>query len=175
MFKLVLPSKEYEKDTFAYKQEFIENDDSMDGCGSLDKYDTYDEWMNHLMQYSDKNKIPPGSNYVEGSQYILVRECDNKICGMVNIRHYLNDFLLECGGHIGYSIRPSERRNGYAKQQLKLALDICSKKGIKKVLVTCDKDNIGSAKTIKSNGGILEDERYSDFFKHVIQRYWIQI
>ena len=93
--------------------------------------------------------------------------------GAVNIRHYLNDTLLKAGGHIGYGIRPSERRKGYATAMIALALDECRKLGINKVLICCNKENIGSAKSIINNGGILENEIEED--GHIIQRYWIQL
>ena len=93
--------------------------------------------------------------------------------GAVNIRHCLNDHLLLCGGHIGDGIRPSERRKGYATQMIGLALKECRKIGIKKVLMVCDKDNIGSAKSIIRNGGILENEVLEN--GKIKQRYWIDL
>lgn len=97
----------------------------------------------------------------------------NIFVGAVNIRHYLNERLLATGGHIGDGIRPSERRKGYATAMIALALEECKKLGIKKVLMCCDKDNIGSAKTIISNGGILENEVDEDGI--IEQRYWIDL
>jgi predicted acetyltransferase len=97
----------------------------------------------------------------------------NIFVGAVNIRHYLNESLLFDGGHIGDGIRPSERRKGYATAMIQLALDECKKMGITKVLMVCDKDNIGSAKSIIKNGGILENEIYSDGVLQ--QRYWINL
>lgn len=112
------------------------------------------------------------STFVEHSTYWLMNE-KNKILGVVNIRHRLNEGLLSRGGHIGYGITPSERRKGYATEILRLALDKAKELGIERALVTCDKDNIGSAKTITKNGGILESEILYD--GAVIQRYWIEI
>ena len=91
----------------------------------------------------------------------------------VNIRHELNDYLLNYGGHIGDGVRPSERRKGYATKIIDLALKECQKLNIDKVLLVCDKDNIGSAKSIKNNGAILENEIVKD--GKTIQRYWIEI
>lgn len=93
--------------------------------------------------------------------------------GAINIRHYLNDYLLNYGGHIGDGIRPSERRNGYATLMIALALNECKKLGIKRVLMVCDKDNIGSNKSIIKNGGILENEVLHD--NKIIMRYYIEI
>lgn len=97
----------------------------------------------------------------------------NIFVGAVNIRHYLNEGLLKTGGHIGDGIRPSERRKGYATAMIALALEECKKLGIDKVLMCCDKDNIGSAKSIISNGGILENEIEAD--GEIVQRYWIKL
>lgn len=86
----------------------------------------------------------------------------------------INDALRFDGGHIGYSVRPSRRRRGYATQMLALALDECRKLGIDKALVTCLKANIGSAKTIINNGGILDSE-FIDADGEMSQRYWISL
>ncbi len=121
----------------------------------------------------DFNNIPEGK--VPANTYFLVRISDNKIIGMINIRHKLNEFLLNEGGHIGYSIRPTERKKGYATIMLKLALQRCRELGLDKVLITCDKVNIPSAKVIHRNNGILENELYSETFSEIIQRYWIKL
>lgn len=97
----------------------------------------------------------------------------NIFVGAVNIRHYLNEGLLRTGGHIGDGIRPGERRKGYATAMIALALEECRKLGIDKVLMCCDKDNTGSAKSIIRNGGVLENEVEED--GRLTQRYWIQL
>lgn len=97
----------------------------------------------------------------------------NIFVGAVSIRHYLNDKLLKTGGHIGDGIRPGERRKGYATAMIALALEECKKLGITRVLMCCDKNNIGSAKSIIKNGGVLENEIEED--GHIEQRYWIQL
>ena len=97
----------------------------------------------------------------------------NRILGVVNIRHRLTDKLLIEGGHIGYGIRPSERRKGYATKILELALVEAKKLGIERALVTCDKENIGSAKTILRNGGKFDQENLYE--GRIVQRYWIDV
>lgn len=97
----------------------------------------------------------------------------NIFVGAVNIRHYLNESLLLSGGHIGDGIRPGERRKGYATAMIALALQECKKLGIHRVLMCCDRDNIGSAKSIIRNGGVLENEVEID--GHWEQRYWIEL
>lgn len=91
----------------------------------------------------------------------------------MNIRHYLTDALLYTGGHIGDGVRPSERRKGYATAMIALALDECRKLGLDRVLMTCDKTNVGSAKSIIKNGGVLENEVLDDGVLE--QRYWIDL
>ena len=98
----------------------------------------------------------------------------NILLGAVNVRLYLNDYLYQCGGHIGDGIRPSERRKGYATEMIRLALIECKKIGIDRVLMVCDKTNIGSAKSIMNNGGILENE-FIDEDGNINQRYWIDL
>ena len=94
---------------------------------------------------------------------------------MINIRHCLNDNLRLIGGHIGYSVRHSERRKGYAKKMLKKALSFCKEIGLKKVLITCKEDNVGSEKTILANGGIYESTvvKLNDNVK--MKRFWITL
>ena len=107
---------------------------------------------------------------VECSTYWLING-EKRLLGAVNIRHRLNEHLLKSGGHIGYGIRPSDRRKGYATEILRLALEITNEIGIKKVLVTCNKDNVGSARTIIKNGGIFESEEIDN--ENIVKRFWI--
>ena len=99
---------------------------------------------------------------------------DGRVVGIIQIRHKPNQFLLSTYGHIGYGVRPSERRKGYATEMLALALEKCRDLGIEKALVSCDKENIGSAKTIIKNGGALENE-FTDNDGKISQQYWITL
>lgn len=130
----------------------------------------YKSWLEHTYKIESNDTCP--SQLVSAHTYFLVSE-DKAIIGAVNIRHYLNDYLFNFGGHIGYGIRPSERKKGYASLMLSLALPIAKKLGINKALITCDKNNIASAKTIIKNGGVLENEVVGD--GEITQRYWINI
>ena len=116
----------------------------------------------------------PKDEKVPDSVFFLLDIERNILLGAVNIRHYLNDYLLQFGGHIGDGIRPSERRKGYATEMIRLSLIECKKLGIDKVLMVCNKSNIGSAKSIIKNGGILENE-IVDADGEVNQRYWIDL
>ena len=173
MIKLIKPTKEYKKDIFAYKREMIENGNiALNGCGGLDVYDNYEEWMSHILSYSVKEQIKD-TRYVEGSQWILVDTEIKRVLGMVNIRHELNDYLRKAGGHIGYSVRPSERNKGYGTLQLQKALAFLKTKGVSEALVTCSDNNVGSYKTIESCNGILENKIVLD--GETVRRYLIKI
>lgn len=115
----------------------------------------------------------PVDGLVPDSTFFCLDTDQNRFVGAVNIRHTLNEFLLLHGGHIGDGVRPSERRKGIATQIIALALEECRKLGLEKVLMVCDKDNIASAKSIRNNGGILENEIVTDGL--VEQRYWITL
>ena len=113
-----------------------------------------------------------GGLVADSTLFCLDEERDIMV-GAVNIRHYLNASLLLNGGHIGDGVRPSERRKGIATKMIALALAECRKLGLEKVLLVCDKENIGSAKSIRNNGGILENEVEVDGI--IEQRYWIEL
>lgn len=171
--RLVYPSKEYEKKAFEYIQEFLEYNSEINGTGGLDRYNNYDEWLLKVDKDLDLPNIPEGR--VPANTYFFVRMADNKIVGMINIRHKLNEFLFNEGGNIGYSIRPTERKKGYATLMLKLGLQKCRELNLNKILITCDKINVASSKVIQNNNGILENEVYSETFSEIIQRYWIYL
>lgn len=131
-------------------------------------YKDFDNYLNNLeLKEPKEGKVPD-------SVFFLYDESSDKLIGAVNIRHYLNDYLLQHAGHIGDGIRPSERNKGYGTKIIELALIECKKLGIDKVLMVCDKENIASAKTIIKNGGVLENE-YKDESGKIQQRYWIHI
>lgn len=128
----------------------------------------FDYYIVHLENKSTTD------GWVPDSVFFLLDDTTDRLLGAVDIRHYLNDALLKDGGHIGDGIRPSERRKGYATKMIHLALDECRKLGLDRVLIVCSKDNIGSAKSIIRNGGILENE-ITGSDGAVMQRYWIQL
>ena len=114
-----------------------------------------------------------GTNLKEGRvpATFLIAENDGNLVGRTSIRHELNDFLLSVGGHIGYGVRPSYRRQGFATEILRQSLAFMYGFGVTKVLVTCDEDNLGSIKVIESQGGILENTvEFEDILR---RRYWI--
>lgn len=168
------PTLEDERQVMNYKKVFLENNQSFDGCAGLEDVEEYSEWLDFDNRLSKKY----GDSYVPSTVYLGIREADNKLVGMIDCRHDLSDFLLSYGGHIGYSVLVDERRKGYAKEMLRLVLDKYRENGKNKVLLTCDKANIASVKTIVANGGILENEVVDEFKlgkSGMIQRYWIEL
>lgn len=135
------------------------------------RFDTSDfsDMVRKLEDYSKGVGLPEGK--VEHSTYWLINS-GRSVLGAVNIRHRLNDYLLNAGGHIGYGIRPSERRKGYAAELLRQSLTIAKFMGLNRVLLVCDEDNIGSERAIIKNGGIFE----STFMDgNIVKRFWINL
>lgn len=173
-FKLVVPTLEYKDQAIEYINEFYENNSDINGVGGLNRYlDNYEGWLQKLEE--DRNRIPDEEK-VPAETFFFVRESDNRIIGMINIRLVLNERLRNSSGNIGYSIRPSERRKGYNKINLYLALLECKKHEMKQVMLDCDKDNLGSAKTIQALCGKFEKEYFDDKkYNCLVQVYWIDV
>ena len=170
--ELVIPTMEYKKEVEEYLQEFLDNgENEIAGDGGLDRIRDFDKWLEKVQNDLSVDTI--NKDEIPTTVYLTIRKSDKKIVGNLQIRHFLNKKLLNYGGHIGDSVRPSERRKGYATEQIRLALQKCRELGIDNVLMHCNKNNIGSAKSIQNNGGILEDEIYVE--DELIQRYWISL
>lgn len=176
-FYLEIPSLERKNDVLEFMQEFIDYRSDINGSGGLSRLASgmpYEEWLDDVIKRSDDD-YAKSIDRVPASTYFTVRESDNKIVGMVNLRHYLDNILKNIGGHIGYSIRPSERGKGYAKIQLYLALLECKKLGIEEAMVDCVKSNIKSEKTILALGGVFEKQFYDQLGKRMLRNYWINV
>lgn len=131
-------------------------------------YRDFEYYLNNLDVTNENERLVPDSTF------FAFDEERNIFVGAVNIRLRLNERLLNDGGHIGDGVRPSERRKGYATEMIRLALDECRRLGIDRVLMCCNKDNVGSAKSIVKNGGVLENEIISKD-GDIVQRYWIEL
>ena len=167
--QLVKLTEDYKRQLFDMMEEWlaVEQDFSPWAIRKND-YRDFDYYLEHL-----ELREPEGSR-VPDSVFFCLDVDRNIFVGAVNIRHYLNDSLLFTGGHIGDGIRPGERRKGFATAMIALALEECRKLGIPRVLMTCDKDNVASAKSILRNGGVLENEVINE--EGVLeQRYWINL
>ena len=126
----------------------------------------YEEWLKNNQDQEMGINLPEG--WVPANQLVAFSK-DGQAVGFLNLRLRLSDYLLEVGGHIGYSIRPSERGKGYAKESLRQGLQIAKEKNIKRALVTCSTENPASQAVILANGGELEDVRNGT------ERYWIEL
>jgi predicted acetyltransferase len=131
---------------------------------------SFDEMVNQWIY--DETDAPYERGFVPGTLFFMVDE-HQRIIGAIHLRHTLNERLRQHGGHIGYGIRPSERKKGYASFMLKIFLEDIRKKGFDKVLLTCDEENIASQRTIESNGGVLEEKLLFD--EIWTRKYWINL
>ena len=168
---LVKPDLSYADEIIKYKEESLAESPLINGSAGLNRFSSIEDWLEELKKRSCEDTVPKG--LVPSSTYLAVREKDNYILGMIDIRHYLNEYLTQVGGNIGYGVRKTERNKGYAKQMLKLALEKCKELKIKKVLITCDKDNIASEKVILSANAKFEDIRNVDGENK--KRFWIDL
>ena len=168
------PTIEDKKEVLEVKEEFLLYGQKMAGVGGLDKFETYEEWLDKITSEKLRETCPEGR--VPATLFLVKRIEDDKLIGFVQIRHDLNDVLLKYGGHIGDCVRPSEQGKGYATEQIGLALEFCKQLGIDDVLITCKKHNVASARSIIKNGGKLENEIPNEFEDNVMmQRYWIEM
>ncbi|RII35492.1 GNAT family N-acetyltransferase [Clostridium chromiireducens] len=169
--KLIKLTSNYKYEWESLISEFKKNEEKLTPLAMKGHVNTFEEF---LIEANNNSKgINLQSGIVPSDIYFLVDENSKYLIGAIDIRHYLNEYLSEYGGNIGYGIRPSERQKGYATKMLALALEECKKIGMLKVLITCFKSNVASANTIIKNGGVLENEVVED--GKIKQRYWIQL
>ena len=170
---LLRPTAEYAKQIMECKKEYLAAGSSMDGCGPMRRTDDPMEYIEKCALEENPETCP--DSLVPATQFMLVRKDDNKVLGFLQVRHEFNEYLSKFGGHIGYSVRPSERRKGYAKVMLKMALPFCREIGLDKVLITCMDGNIGSEKTILANGGVYEYTIHEPNENKDLKRFWIEL
>ena len=171
---LKFPSIEDKKEVLEFMDEFFESGQKIAGVGGLDKLGSYEEWLEKIT--ADLKQETCGEGRVPATMFLTRRIEDDKLVGMVQVRHSLNDYLLKYGGHIGDSVRPSEQGKGYATEQIGLALNFCKELGLENVLITCKKWNVASARTIIKNNGNLENEIPNEFEDNeIMQRYWVEM
>lgn len=169
--KLIEPVVDLKSGFLAMAEEFkAEGRDTIDGIGSIET-DDFDASVQRAKDHVCGIGLPEG--WVPFNTYWLV--CKNRIIGTCELRHRLTEALRKCGGHSGYSVRPSERRKGYGTGMLGLVLQKAKALGIERVLVTCSDDNIASARVIEKNGGKLADKIPSEHRDAPTRRYWIEL
>jgi predicted acetyltransferase len=156
-----------------FKEEFFDNNERIiNGSAQLDMLD-YSEWLTMTKNNREAETVNP--NWVVCKTFFVVRKSDNKIIGIIDIRHSIeHEILLNYAGHIGYSVRPTERKKGYATKMLQMGLEYLKSININKAMLGCLVDNMGSNKTIKNCGGVLtETKPYTD--GSLMNIYWIDI
>lgn len=159
-FYLEVPSLERKEEAIEYINEFVKFGSHVNGAGGLNHHLVdYEEWLRMTEVH---NLVTPNEIRVPAREYFMVRESDNRIIGMINIRLALNERLKKSGGHIGYGIRPTERGKGYNKVNLYLGLKVCNRYGINPVLMDADLSNPASWKTMESLGGVRIREFLDD-------------
>ena len=169
--KLVLPAEGFLGQAWDYRRECEAADSDMVGCGPIDTSESARQWLADTRAYADPATVPEGK--VQATQFLAVRASDGRLVGMIQIRHYFNEYLEKYAGHIGYSVRPSERRKGYAKEMLRLALPFCKSIGLDRVLIACEPGNPASRRTILANGGVYECTVHEPGEDIDLERYWI--
>lgn len=157
----------------AFRQEFVANGGDMDGCFSLRRMENIADWLAQVRRNAEADTCE--ARWVPSTQFVYLRPADGKVVGVLQIRHYLNDYLRKYAGHIGYSVCHSERRRGYATRMLRDALPICRRMGFDKVLVCCLVDNEGSRRTILNCGGVYQRTVWVPRDGVFVQRYWIAL
>ncbi|KKC47121.1 MULTISPECIES: GNAT family N-acetyltransferase [unclassified Paenibacillus] len=167
--RLTVPDLRLEKEYKDFYEEWVESGEDMVPWVIAKEPADFAGMVEWLEKNSAGIGLPEG--WVPDSTFWLVDETE-RVLGAVNIRHSLTPFLLSSGGHIGYGIRPSARRKGYATKLLELALEKTAELGIAKVLVVCDRSNEASARTILNNGGI-EAAPHTEENGNVVRRFWI--
>ena len=173
--KLIFPRIDYKEKAIDYINEFYEYGSEINGSGGLDyflKESTYEKWLENVLKDIDIANIPDSD--VPKITYFCVREEDDRIIGMVNLRLALTDFWEKEAGHIGYSVRPTERRKHYATEILFKALKIYDRMGVDEVLISCEKENVASAGVIMKCGGMLKDEFFSETYKKELKMFVIK-
>jgi len=172
--KLDFPSGEYKDSFLEALHEFHAEGSSFDLLTNLNVESLrsgFEGYVQQLIDHSKGKRLPKG--WIPHTTYWIID--NDEFIGMIDLRHGLIPALEKYGGHVGYAIRPSKRRKGYATSALKMLIPLAFRTGIKRMLITCDTNNTASIKVIESNGGILQDEIQNEGRKVLTRRYWIEI
>ena len=170
MLKLVRPTLEMKQAALDFKQEFFDNGERViNGSEMLDNMDNYEEWLSSVTDNRFGETVNP--NWVVTDTFFAV-DGNEKIVGIIDLRHTLNDFLKDFGNS-GYSVRPSERKKGYATKMLAMIKQVAKEVGLNKLQLSVERDNSPSVKTIVNNGGVYE--RSFEFFGEMADVYMVEL
>jgi len=167
---LVLPRLDLRETYIECVKEFVANNEPFVPFPLSFQYDDFDELLAKLDSYSKGVGI---EEFVANTTYWLIAQ--NEVVGVSNLRHKLTPSLRRDGGHIGYGIRPSQRRKGYGDILLRETLEKARGLGLHKVLLTSARDNVASVRVILKNSGVLETEHYLSNRGEMVQLYWIEL
>ena len=175
---LIEATFEYAEQVWQFRQEVFDYDNNNEGqfagCLSLDEAASAEEWIRWCQLRTSKETCGQTGTDLPSTTYFAIRKNDDRLVGIIDLRHHINHPILGTwGGHCGYTVRPSERGHGYAKEMLRLNTSNAKELGIDKLLITCHSDNTASEKTILANGGIYEKTIIVDGTE--IKRYWIVV
>lgn len=175
---LIEATFEYAEQVLQFRKDVFDYDNNSEsqfaGCLSLDEATSAEEWIRWCQLRTNEETCGQTGVDVPSTTYFAIRKKDNRLVGIIDLRHHINHPILGTwGGHCGYTVRPSERGNGFAKEMLRLNLNNAKTLGIEKLLITCHSDNAASEKTILANGGVYEKPIAVEGTK--IKRYWIDI
>ena len=176
--ELIEPCVSYAEEIWTFRDEIkrvdADHEDQFAGCMALDQCKTADEWIKICTLRKSEATCEQVGTHVPSHTFLAVRKRDDRIVGIIDLRHHIHHPVLELwGGHCGYSVRPSERGKGYAKEMLRLNIEKAGELGIDRLLITCDAENKASEKTILANNGIYEKTIEVEGCK--VKRYWITV
>ncbi|MBR5040803.1 MAG: GNAT family N-acetyltransferase [Clostridiales bacterium] len=170
---LTLPSTEFADEMEDFRDEYLNwGEEEIIGSALLASYDDIAEWFAFVDTLGSRKTAP--SYYMPSTPFVAFRMSDGLPIGMIEIKHELNDYMSKHGGHISYSVRPSERRRGYGKRILAMVLPYAKLLGHSKVLVVCHTDNEPSRRTILADGGVYEQTYFSELDNIYNENYWIR-
>ncbi len=170
--ELIAPRADLEASHQSFVEEFRANGDEPVPWVIEERYTSFTEYVDKLNAAAKGLGLPTG--WVAHSTYWLV-DSHREIVAVSNLRHALTDYLLRWGGHIGYGVRPAMRRKGYATEVLRQTLCRAKALGLRKIRLTCDKENVASARTILRNGGRFDEEEYMPEQHRIVARYWVSL
>lgn len=177
MLKLIEACEEYANELKTFREEILANDpvdeNQFAGCMGLSAFENVSDWIRVCNLRKNEDTCEQAGTNVPSTTYFAIREEDHKLVGVIDLRHHIDHPILGTwGGHTGYSVRPTERGKGYAKEMLRLNIENAKRMGIPVILVTCSADNSASEKTILDCGGRYENTVDVDGLQ--VKRYWIK-
>ena len=170
---LLKPEKEYSEQISAYRQAFLDHGDPMEGTGTLYRMAEPQDWLTFVQSLSHPSTVP--ENWDVTTQYICVRPYDNRLVGMILVRHTLNPYLALFGGHVEFSVLPEDRGKGYATWMLRSVLPYCREFGLDRVILSCDPGWAAGKRVIEKNGGVFLEKVYDTEYETDVERWAIDL